>query len=214
MTPQEFIRTIAPVAVSEQQRTGVLASVKMAQAALETGWGTAAPGNNLFGIKGTGNDLVTQEYVNGRYITIRDGFRVYDSWEDSMRDHSDFLLQNGRYAAAGFFERSRALDYAGAAYALQSAGYATDPQYANKLISIIRTYRLEQYDTMEEEDFPMKFEHDWQWKMLGDALDGFYHKGLLSDYTWAEKAYQRQLTGAELAWLNTVIFARQSGIDV
>ncbi|CAG7623118.1 glycoside hydrolase family 73 protein [Paenibacillus allorhizosphaerae] len=214
MTPQEFITAIAPFAVSEQQRTGVLASVTMAQAALESGWGSAAPGNNLFGIKGTASDLATLEYVNGRFVTVHNGFRVYDSWEDSIADHSDFLLQNSRYAAAGFFERSQALDYTGAAYALQSAGYAADPQYAIKLISIIQTYQLAEYDTLEEDDMPMKFDHDWQWNMLGDALEGLYRKGLLSDYIWVEKAYNRQLTGTELAWLNTIIYARQSGIEV
>lgn len=73
-----------------------------------------------------------------------------------------------------------------------------------------------------EEDDMMKLEHDWQWKMLGDALDGLYRKSVsgeisppvISDYTWAEKAYKRELTAAELAWLSTIIYARQQGVQV
>lgn len=61
---------------------------------------------------------------------------------------------------------------------------------------------------------PMKFEADWQWEQLGEALDGLYKKGLINDYGWAEKAYTRQLTQTELAWLNMVIYARQNGVEV
>jgi len=76
------------------------------------------------------------------------------------------------------------LDYAGAAAALQKAGYATDPNYAVKLISIIESNGLAQFDILEDGDDmakPLVFEHDWQWKQLGDALDGLYRKGMLSD---------------------------------
>lgn len=74
----------------------------------------------------------------------------------------------------------------------------------------------------DEDNMPLKLEYDWQWKMLGDALDGLYRKSVsgeisppvISDYTWAEKAYRRELTAAELAWLNTIIFARQNGVTV
>ncbi|TMV49345.1 glycoside hydrolase [Paenibacillus mesophilus] len=54
----------------------------------------------------------------------------------------------------------------------------------------------------------------WQWKMLGDSLDGLYHKGLIGDYTWAEKAYKGEMTQTELVWLNTIVYARQQGIQV
>lgn len=54
----------------------------------------------------------------------------------------------------------------------------------------------------------------WQWKMLGDSLDGLYHKGSISDYIWAEKAYKGDLTPTELSWLNTVVFAREMGVQV
>ncbi|MEI7027170.1 glycoside hydrolase family 73 protein [Paenibacillus sp. y28] len=217
-TQTDFIARIAPYAVTEQRRTGVLASITIAQGALESGWGQSAPGNNLFGIKGTGQELTTQEYINGSFVTVKDGFRVYDSWEGSCIDHSDFLAVNPRYAKAGFFSRCAELDYAGAAKALQTAGYATDPSYASKLIGIIETYGLSDYDrqaaVQEGETDVLKVEHDWQWKQLGDALDGLYRLGLISDYTWAEKAYNRKLTVSELAWLNMIVQARQAGVGV
>lgn len=215
MDKATFIAAIAPFAIAEQIRTGVLASITIAQAALESGWGTSAPGNNLFGIKGTGQDLVTREFVNGRFIDVVNGFRVYDSWEGSIIDHSDFLIANRRFAAAGFFERSARLDYFGAALALQAAGYATDPDYAAKLIGIIETNGLAKYDSAAaaadaEADEAMRLEQ-WQWKMLGDSLDGLYRIGLISDYKWAEKAYTGVMTQTELAWLNAVMSARHIG---
>ncbi|MEI7027220.1 DUF1906 domain-containing protein [Paenibacillus sp. y28] len=69
-------------------------------------------------------------------------------------------------------------------------------------------------DGEEEDDMALNLQYDWQWKQLGDALDGLYHKGLISDYTWAEKAYNRELTSSQLSWLNTIIIARQAGVQV
>jgi hypothetical protein len=142
----DFIAMIAPLAMSDQYRTSVLASITIAQAILESASGGSAPGNNLFGIKGKGQKLDTKEFVNGEWVTIKAGFRVYDSWSDSIHDHSNFLLDNARYTRSGFFEQCKAFDYKGAAQALQKAGYATDPQYAAKLISLIEDYKLWQYD--------------------------------------------------------------------
>jgi flagellum-specific peptidoglycan hydrolase FlgJ len=146
MNTNDFISLIASIAIADQFRTGVLASITIAQGILESASGRSAPGNNLFGIKGKGQQLETKEFVNGVWITIKDGFRVYDSWSGSVRDHSDFLVENNRYTRSGFFERCKELDYKGAAQSLQNAGYATDPQYASKLIQIIETYQLWQYD--------------------------------------------------------------------
>ncbi|MDF2715225.1 MAG: hypothetical protein K0R28_2150 [Paenibacillus sp.] len=63
------------------------------------------------------------------------------------------------------------------------------------------------------EDDTMQLEQ-WQWKMLGDSLDGLYREGLIGDYTWAEKAYKGEMKPSELAWLNTIIIARQNGVQV
>jgi len=219
MDKATFIAAIAPLAVREQIRTGVLASVTIAQAALESGWGASAPGNNLFGIKGTGQELASREYVNGHYVDVVGGYRVYDDWEGSIIDHSRYLLENSRYAAAGFFALCAVLDYRGAALALQSAGYATDPAYASKLIGIIETNGLASYDRLAAaasgngEDETIQLEQ-WQWKMLGDALNSLHHAGLLNDSGWADKAYRSELTQTELAWLNTVMLAREQGVEV
>jgi flagellum-specific peptidoglycan hydrolase FlgJ len=181
MIQQIFIDTLAPMAIMDMLRTGVLASITIAQAALESGWGAAAPGNNLFGIKGTGQEFTTQEYENGHFVTVTDGFRVYDSWEGSVIDHGDFLVQNGRYDQAGFFDRCTEKDYIGAAQSLQNAGYATDPKYAAKLVGIIQNWGLAQYDVesdIEEVEIDMAVEDA---NKLIELLRGMYNAGLAKE---------------------------------
>lgn len=80
MNTCDFIAAIAPYAQAEMKRSGVLASITLAQGALESAWGRSAPGNNLFGIKGSGQQQTTKEFINGQWITIVDGFCVYDDW--------------------------------------------------------------------------------------------------------------------------------------
>ena len=103
MTKDEFLAEIGPAAVDDMIATGVLASVTIAQAILESNWGKSAPNNTLFGIKGDGQVLKTMEEINGKMVEVVDGFAVYDSWVDSIFSHSLFLKINGRYKAAGFF---------------------------------------------------------------------------------------------------------------
>ncbi|WP_442601714.1 peptidoglycan recognition protein family protein [Paenibacillus sp. KN14-4R] len=69
-------------------------------------------------------------------------------------------------------------------------------------------------NNLQKEGRPLQLEHDWQWKQLGDALDGLYRAGEINDYNWAEKAYTRKLTQSELAWLNTIMYARGKGVAV
>lgn len=138
-----FLERLKPIAMSEQKRTGVLASITLAQAALESAWGQVSPGNNLFGIKGDGQEFRTQEYVNGSFISVVAGFRTYKDWDGSVRDHSD-LLCGGSYAPV--LEACKRLDYGEAARQLQECGYATDPLYAVKLRGIINQYRLYELD--------------------------------------------------------------------
>lgn len=190
----------------------MLASITIAQAALESAWGESAPGNNLFGIKGSGTTQTTKEFINGEWVTIKAGFRSYQNWFGSITDHSKFYLRI-RGTGKQVFDRCSVRDYVGAAKALQVAGYATDPQYELKLIGIIEGNGLQIFDYSKEEE-TLIFENDWQWKLLGDALDGLYKKGLISDYLWAEKAYTRKLTHSELSWLNTIVYARQNGIEI
>jgi flagellum-specific peptidoglycan hydrolase FlgJ len=167
---QDFIAIIAPMAQSEQRRTGVLASITIAQGAIESGWGAAAPGNNLFGIKGTGQEFQTKEYINGHWLDVIGGFRTYDSWEGSVIDHSNFLVENGRYARAGFFSCCKELDYVGAARCLQNASYATDPNYAAKLVLIIQANGLNNYDILEVEDDMPKLDQGVALTMINTFL--------------------------------------------
>lgn len=148
----EFIERVAPGAKETQKEYGVFASITIAQAALESGWGKSGltqKGNALFGIKADSSwqgaycEMETKEHVNGQVITITARFRAYNSWEESIKDHGKFLKENPRYTKAGMF---KAKDYIGQAYALKDAGYATDENYPILLISLIQQYGLYQYD--------------------------------------------------------------------
>lgn len=149
---QIFIDAVAPIAQETYKKYGVLPSITLAQAVLESAWGQSGltiQANNLFGIKAdpswTGRvlEMETQEHVDGGIITIIARWRVYEKWEDSVTDHGMFLKENSRYAAAGFFE---AKDYIGQAESLVKAGYATNPSYAKLLCSLIESYGFNKYD--------------------------------------------------------------------
>lgn len=149
-TPAGFIAAIAPAAQACAKRTGVPASVTVAQAALESSWGRRAPGMNLFGIKadaswrGPVTPQVTHEVVNGETVTITARFRAYDTWQGSIDDHAAFLTGNPRYRPAFAFK-----DGPSFARAIAKAGYATDPLYADKLIAIMSTRGLGALDHPE-----------------------------------------------------------------
>jgi flagellar protein FlgJ len=138
---------LASAAQDCQRRTGIPASLTLAQAALESGWGARAPGFNLFGIKadaswqGPTTSFKTTEHVNGADVHPVLKFRAYASWLDSMVDHARFILANPRYAPC-FKETTGA----GWARAIAAAGYATDPDYASKLLDIMRARNLQFYD--------------------------------------------------------------------
>lgn len=112
--------------------TGVDPRIIFAQSALETGWGKSAPNNNYFGIKGSGSSQTTREYINGRWVTIRDSFRGYSSAADSADGYASFINSNPRYASM-----RNAVGMEAQLDALGRSGYATDPNYINKLSSII-----------------------------------------------------------------------------
>ncbi|WP_432560241.1 glucosaminidase domain-containing protein [Granulicoccus sp. GXG6511] len=148
----QFLATIAPFAKEGRERFGVPASVAMAQAVQETGWGRSAPGNNYFGVKCHNQspgpvpfecqDLETGEWENGRRVQITDRFRSYASMRDSVLDYGNFLVSNSRYRPAFTVNG----DPAAFARALQRAGYATDPAYADSLIAIMDQRDLYQHD--------------------------------------------------------------------
>ncbi|MFB2118053.1 glucosaminidase domain-containing protein [Parapedobacter sp. 2B3] len=144
-----YIEQYKDIAIAEMEEYGIPASIKLAQALLESGNGNstlARQANNHFGIK------CTPEWSGGKTYhdddQRNDCFRVYKRAEDSFHDHSQFLLRK-RYAA--LFELDKD-DYKGWARGLKAAGYATNPKYADLLISLIERYQLYQYDRPETRD--------------------------------------------------------------
>jgi flagellum-specific peptidoglycan hydrolase FlgJ len=146
----KFLQEVAGYAQKYMRETGVPASLTIAQAILESNWGQsglARNSKNLFGIKGQGDTYQTKEFVNGKWITVAANFRVYDTFEGSVRDHNQMLKRMKRYAAV-IGER----DYKKAADAIWRAGYATDPTYPIKLINLIEAYELTKYDDWEDDE--------------------------------------------------------------
>lgn len=146
MKPSDFIALIAPKAQIDMVKTGVPASLTIAQAILESAWGESMltrKGNNLFGIKGKGGTYPTKEVVGGVTITVDAQFRHYNSWAESIADHSR-LLSTKRYR--GLLGQ----DYKTACKEVAKAGYATDPGYAKKLINLIEQYALFKYDEVDD----------------------------------------------------------------
>ena len=143
-TPNEYINKYKELAIIEMHRSGVPASITLAQGILESNSGNsrlAKFANNHFGIKckssWTGNVIYANDDAPDEC------FRAYESVLDSYQDHSDFLRKNWRYHP--LFELDQ-LDYKGWCNGLRKAGYATNPQYGKILISLIEKYELNQYD--------------------------------------------------------------------
>jgi flagellum-specific peptidoglycan hydrolase FlgJ len=152
-TPQEqFIGSIAEAAVESADQTGVPASVTIAQAILESYWGSsrlAHDANNYFGIKaqtrgGSAGSiwLDVWEVIGGRNVVQSQAFRAYNSVAESFVDHGLFFLENGRYASA-MAVKDDAKQFA---IQINRDGYATDPSYASKLIGLMDRYNLYRYD--------------------------------------------------------------------
>lgn len=153
MAPDEFISAIAPAARQLAAQTKIPASFTVAQAALESGWGKSAlvtVACNLFGVKadrswsGPTVSMPTTEYVAGKEVTQVALWRKYGNWLASLEDRARFLLDNPRYKAAFAHVDGEAF-----AVAVQAAGYATDPNYAAKIIAIIRDRNLRALDVTE-----------------------------------------------------------------
>ncbi len=140
---KNYITQYKDLAIAEMQRTGVPASIKLAQGIIETMAGTSelvSRSNNHFGIKCKSN--WTGETVKHDDDLRGECFRKYPSPDDSYRDHSDFLKNNPRY---GFLFNLDPTDYSGWAWGLKKAGYATNPRYAMALIKAIEDYGLQTY---------------------------------------------------------------------
>lgn len=150
---REFADEMWPHATRASLATGIPAHFMLGQAALETGWGSrqlkgadGTPSYNLFGIKagrgwsGPTVAATTTEYVNGNAVKTTEKFRAYSSYAESFQDYAKMLQSNPRYAGV-LQSGGDASDFA---KGLQAAGYATDPQYADKLARIINGNVLRQ----------------------------------------------------------------------
>ena len=162
---EAFIEKVAPLAQADQKANGILASVTIAQAILESGWGRselAVNANNLFGMKKSlsgntwsgstwdGKNVYSKEtkevYASGP-ATVRADFRAYKSWQDSVSDHSAYLLGARKGSALRYEGLKGCADHRKAAQIIKDGGYATSPTYVEKLCSIIEEWKLTQYDT-------------------------------------------------------------------
>lgn len=160
MAPKDFVNAFLPFAMETEAKTGISSKATLAQAAVESAWGKAAPGNMFFGVKDTdgknGNEqlLQTTEYSrradlkfpeiisitpvvkNGVKMfkySIKDYFRKYNTPEECFTDHCNFFLKNPRYAAALKVKSDARLFID----AIAAAGYATDPNYAKTLKTVV-----------------------------------------------------------------------------
>ncbi|MDU1062251.1 MAG: flagellar assembly peptidoglycan hydrolase FlgJ [Leclercia adecarboxylata] len=143
---KDFLAQLSLPARLASQQSGVPHHLILAQAALESGWGqrqirreNGDPSFNIFGVKASGSwkgpttEITTTEYENGEAKKVKAKFRVYSSYLEALSDYVGVLSRNPRYAAV-----TQAATAEQGAQALQKAGYATDPQYARKLTSMIQ----------------------------------------------------------------------------
>jgi flagellum-specific peptidoglycan hydrolase FlgJ len=162
MTEEEFIAMVGKLAREDMKKSGILASVTIAQAILESGYGTTSLGmeaNNLFGMKaelsnnawpsswkGKTFTKSTKEYLNKKWRTVTAVFRSYSSFAESIADHSSYLanaMNGDKLRYEGVVGNT---SYKSTLKLIKKGGYATDPKYVTKLCNIIERFNLTQYD--------------------------------------------------------------------
>ena len=144
---KEFQEKLEAHAEEASRATGIPAKFMLGQAALETGWGKkqiktvdGSESHNVFGVKANSSwkgktvNALTTEYVNGVAQRKVETFKAYDSYAEAFKDYANLLTKNPRYGNV----IANSKDASSFAYGMQKAGYATDPQYANKLSKIIK----------------------------------------------------------------------------
>lgn len=151
-TQANFLRAVIPAAQASMRAFGCPASVTIAQAILESGWGQtdlAKNANNYFGVKALAHsdpdqyvEMPTAEYENGQRVMVEADFAKYISPQDSFVAHARLLACAPRYAPA-MAVRSNPLAFA---QQLQACGYSTAPTYAAMLIALMKEFDLTQYD--------------------------------------------------------------------
>lgn len=205
---QNFIESVAQGAINGWTKYGVLPSVTVAQAILESGWGQSAlstQAHNLFGIKGSYNGqyvtMQTREVYNGQSYYIYDNFRKYANNSESVEDHGNFLYSNNRYANL-LGDQS----YASVARKLQADGYATDPSYASSLIKLVEMYNLTQLDNIafSGKQPVINNKNDYNYSNSGnaDSSNGYYT--VQSGDTLSGIALKFSTTSSKLAQLNSL----------
>lgn len=205
---QNFIESVAQGAINGWTKYGVLPSVTVAQAILESGWGQSAlstQAHNLFGIKGSYNGqyvtMQTREVYNGQSYYIYDDFRKYANNSESVEDHGNFLYSNSRYANL-LGDQS----YASVARKLQADGYATDPSYASSLIKLVEMYNLTQLDNIafSGKQPVINNKNDYNYSNSGnaDSSNGYYT--VQSGDTLSGIALKFSTTSSKLAQLNSI----------
>ncbi|WP_270361586.1 LysM peptidoglycan-binding domain-containing protein [Limosilactobacillus mucosae] len=205
---QNFIESVAQGAINGWTKYGVLPSVTVAQAILESGWGQSAlstQAHNLFGIKGSYNGqyvtMQTREVYNGQSYYIYDNFRKYANNSESVEDHGNFLYSNSRYANL-LGDQS----YASVARKLQADGYATDPSYASSLIKLVEMYNLTQLDNIafSGKQPVINNKNDYNYSNSGnaDSSNGYYT--VQSGDTLSGIALKFSTTSSKLAQLNSI----------
>lgn len=192
MTDVDIVKRVGELCAADMKNTGILASVSTAQFILESGYGKsvlAQMANNCFGMKCSlsGNTWAgsswdgeseytkeTQEFVDGKYVTITAAFRAYPNIEESIADHSAYLLGAMKGDALRYAGLKGEKDYKKAVQIIKDGGYATAPDYVEKVCNIIERYNLTAYDGQEE-----KVSEGWYRvrKGWGDAKSqiGAYH---------------------------------------
>lgn len=147
------LKAWAPYAQKIQQQYGIFASISLGQAALESDFGKselATQAHNLFGVKASAGQpsvtMATKEYENGSWVTVNAAFVSYSSWQASMLAHAQLLKSGTSWNPTQYAHVLAAKNYQDAAKGLVTDGYATDPDYAEKLIQVIDKYHLHRFD--------------------------------------------------------------------
>lgn len=197
---KNFIKVIGESAKKDMQTSHILASITTAQAILESGYGTselAKKANALFGIKKNGwtgktYTVKSKEEINGKLVWKTSVFRKYDSYADSITDHSLYLMT--RKADGKNLTYKKVVgecNYKKAAQALQNAGYSSYSNYANMLCNLIKKYKLTQYDVLTATPTAVSNKSDridvqWLQKRLNACYKGNLYK-LSTDGIWGTK---------------------------
>ncbi len=221
MDKEKIIKQLLPGALLAFKKYGVLPSVTMAQAILETGWFKFVKGNNVFGIKWTkgcgfdAQEFLTNEWIDGVKTPMMAKFRKYNSIEESILDYGKFLTAT-RYRGV-----LNSGDYKGACENLYKCGYSTDVEYTSKLIKLIQENKLYEYDPKDNKDAKVPTKEDiifiqrnlnvMKIKDLNNkvlVVDGVYGPATMS----AVKVFQKILGLIQDGILNKNIMANVSGI--